>query len=170
MKTLQYRISSWLCMEQQKENSSFPTLTQTGLELKQVFEPEFHFLSRSSQLGLTGVNKSVWERIWVLFPSNGFISELRNREKQRSALRSGSLQRTEMHQPQSPVPALLKSLLQTYFFCWYRSKRQKTPKSVKSRRVQNLLSMKLCLTLPGVNVTQELWCGTERSKFKMLCL
>lgn len=66
------------------------------------------------------------------------MSELHSREKQRRALRSGLLQRPERHRPQNSIPALLKSLLQIYSFCWYvqkvghrvmLSKRRKTPRS-----------------------------------------
>lgn len=141
MKILQYIIqfSAACACSKQKESSSFLLWPRQTSDCMRYWSSCW-----GSQLCPTDVSNSTWETIWVIFPSNGFTSELQNRKKQKRTLSYHLQQSTGQNPSQNSVWGLLKFLLKMYFCCWILQKggqaimigkRQKTQKSCKLYRV-----------------------------------
>lgn len=143
-----------------------PSLAQTGLELKQVFEPEFHLLSRSSQLGLTGATVSgrAFESFSLHMALSLNCTVGRSKEELLGLAYCRDLNGTDLRTQTQLYSNPFSKFIPSAGTC---RKLGIELCSVKGERLPDLLSMKLCFTLPGANVTPELGCGTERWRFKV---
>lgn len=151
MKILQYIIqfSAACACNKQKESSSFLLRPRQTPDCMSYWSSCW-----GSPLCPTDVSNSTWDTIWVIFPSNGFTSELQNRRKQKSSWAityNRVLDRTHLRtQSESYSSSFVKciSAVDSY------RKVGKQLWSVKGKRLKNHVSFTVSFTPSGANMPQ----------------